>query len=72
MKPAFPDSLSFVQASYQTPYGLAKSEWHRKDGFLTWDITVPPNTRAIVMLPSGKTSEVGSGDHHFDINTKNN
>lgn len=72
MKPAFPDSLSFVQASYRTPYGLVKSEWRRKDGFLTWDITVPPNTRAIVTLPSGKTSEVGSGDHHFDINTKNN
>ncbi len=67
MQPYFPDGLTYVQASYRTPYGLVKSGWRRKDGVLSWDISVPPNSRAIVYLPGEKRSELGAGQYHFNI-----
>ena len=70
MKPAFPAGLNDVKASYRTPYGLVKSEWHRKDGNLSWEISIPPNTQAMIYLPDDKETAVGAGEHHFEI-TKN-
>jgi alpha-L-rhamnosidase len=69
MKPVFPAGLNFVQASYRTPYGEVSSSWKRGPDGVTWDIIVPPNCGAQVVLPDGKTSEVGSGTYHFDIKT---
>lgn len=51
MEPQFPEGLSHVKASYQSAYGEIKSEWHKEDNTFSWDITIPPNTSAIVKLP---------------------
>jgi alpha-L-rhamnosidase len=67
MRPSFPEGLDNVQATYRTPYGLVKSAWKRTAGVLNWDISVPPNTRARVQLPSGQVEEVGSGRYHYTI-----
>ena len=69
MAPVFPKGLDSVNASYETPYGLVKSRWQRKANQIAWDVTVPPNTRALVVLPSGEETRVGSGDYHFTIQT---
>ena len=69
MAPVFPKGLDSLNASYDTPYGRVESRWQRKDDQITWDITVPPNTRALVRLPSGEESQVGSGNYHFTIQT---
>ena len=69
MAPVFPKGLDSLHASYDTPYGTVESRWQRKDNHITWDITVPPNTRALVRLPSGEERQVGSGDYHFTIQT---
>ncbi|NCC59684.1 MAG: alpha-rhamnosidase [Verrucomicrobiae bacterium] len=53
MEPQFPEGLTEVQASYQSVYGTIESEWHRENGTFTWDITIPPNTSAVVKLPVG-------------------
>jgi len=68
MAPVFPKGLDSVNASYDTPYGLVKSRWQRKSGQISWDVTVPPNTKARVVLPSGEET-IGSGDYHFTIQT---
>ena len=68
MRPSFPRGLDHVQASYHTPYGVVSSEWKREDGKIYWDISVPPNTKALIHLPDGKESSVGSGQYHFNIN----
>ncbi len=52
-KPVFPQGLHFVKAAHQSPYGLIKSEWDRKQNNLFWKIVVPPNTTATVHLPAG-------------------
>jgi alpha-L-rhamnosidase len=51
MEPKFPEGLSHVKASYQSVYGEIKSEWKKEGNAFSWDITIPPNTSAIVKLP---------------------
>jgi alpha-L-rhamnosidase len=52
MKPVFPPGLNKVNASYQSPYGLIKSNWIRNGNRFTWFITRPANTTATVELPA--------------------
>ncbi|HVS96573.1 MAG TPA: glycoside hydrolase family 78 protein [Puia sp.] len=70
MQPVFPAGLDSVSASYRTPYGIVTSEWRREGGNIRWQLTVPPNTRAIVRLPDGRQTETGSGTYQYDILTK--
>jgi alpha-L-rhamnosidase len=60
MKPAFKVDLSHVKASYQSPYGTIKSDWEKKDGQLTWNVSLPGNTSAIIYIPA-EVSEVKEG-----------
>jgi len=69
MKPVFPAGLNFVEASYRTPYGEVRSNWRRGADGIAWDIVIPPNCGAQVVLPDGKTTEVGSGTYHFEVKT---
>ena len=52
MEPVFPEKLSHVKASYDSPYGKIASVWERNGNKLTWKITIPPNTTATVKLPA--------------------
>jgi alpha-L-rhamnosidase len=58
MKPVFPAGLNFVKASHQSPYGLIKSEWTKKGTGLTWKVTIPPNTTAVIDLPTKELSVI--------------
>jgi alpha-L-rhamnosidase len=69
MQPVFPPGMDSLNASYETPYGLVKSRWQREKNTISWDITVPPNTQALVHLPSGEETRVGSGNYHFTSKT---
>jgi alpha-L-rhamnosidase len=51
MEPVFPEKLSHVNASYESPYGKIKSAWKRDGDKLVWNITIPANTTATVKLP---------------------
>ena len=51
MEPQFPEGLTHVKASYASAYGEIKSEWKKEKNAFSWDITIPPNTSAIVKLP---------------------
>lgn len=61
LNPVFPKNLDSVKAIYQSPYGTIKSEWRREGGKIIWDITIPPNTTAIIQ--DGET--IGSGTHRI-------
>ena len=52
MEPVFPERLSHVDATYDSPYGVIGSSWKRDGDNLSWDITIPANTTATVRLPS--------------------
>lgn len=55
MAPVFVDGLDYVNASYETPYGIIQSNWKRKGQDVIWDITIPANTTAKIILPKGMT-----------------
>jgi alpha-L-rhamnosidase len=58
MKPAFPDSLSYVKASYHSMYGIIKSEWEKTDNKFSWHITVPCNSKALIYVPANSANNV--------------
>ena len=55
-----------ASAEHLTPYGTARSGWSRDAGVVRVTATVPPNTTAVVVLPDGRSFEVGSGAHEWE------
>jgi len=51
MKPGIVAGLSHVEASFESAYGLIKSNWTNKEGHFKWSITIPVNTTAKVAVP---------------------
>ena len=60
MKPSFDVDLSYVTASYQSPYGTISSSWKKENGQLNWNISIPGNTTAVVYIPA-KDNQVKEG-----------
>jgi len=61
--------LTHARARHLTPYGMAECDWKIKDGNLSLDVVIPPNTSAFVKLPGSDAVpvEVGSGTWHWDV-----
>lgn len=57
MKPSIV-GLDSVNASYDTPYGMIKSDWKKQNNTFDWKINIPANTKATVYLPVGNSSHV--------------
>ncbi len=58
MKPENIPGLDFLRASYHSLYGDIKSEWKKSGNLFRWDITIPPNTTAIISIPQSSVSDV--------------
>lgn len=50
-RPGLESELSYVNGSINTIKGLAESKWTYEDGELTWDVTVPANATATILIP---------------------
>ncbi|GAA0555112.1 family 78 glycoside hydrolase catalytic domain [Chitinophaga japonensis] len=60
------DGINWVKAGFTTLHGHVQVEWKREGHRFSLDVTVPPNTRARILLPGNKKATVaGSGNHHF-------
>ncbi len=64
--PTLLDDLDDASAWHETPYGLARAGWRREGTQVHFHAEIPPNTRAVVELPSGARYEVGSGMHAWE------
>jgi alpha-L-rhamnosidase len=64
LRPAVLDEpeLTWVRASYESPYGLIRSEWRVEGNQLEIKVTVPPNSRASLTIPTIHGKEVVEGD----------
>jgi alpha-L-rhamnosidase len=62
MNPYFAPDLTYVNASYQSPYGLIESKWGKSNKVLNWAITVPANASAIVYIPGDSEKVIMEGD----------
>ncbi len=61
IQPAFISSLDNVSCHYDSVNGRIISNWTKKDGKVTLEVTVPGNTAADVVLPenAGQIKESG-------------
>ena len=59
-------TVTSAKAHHITPYGKVSCAWELKDGKMSIEVEVPPNTRANVHVP-GLKETVGSGFHHFEV-----
>ncbi|TXS48169.1 glycoside hydrolase family 78 protein [Streptomyces sp. t39] len=57
--------LSRARAAHDTPYGRAEVSWHKAEGRLTVEVTVPPGCEALVDLPGLEAVTAGAGTHTF-------
>jgi alpha-L-rhamnosidase len=52
IQPKVVGDLTFVKGHYTTPQGTARSEWRRDGNRLRLSVTVPPNTTAVIHVPT--------------------
>ncbi|MDN4613731.1 family 78 glycoside hydrolase catalytic domain [Leifsonia sp. F6_8S_P_1B] len=57
--------LTRASRELETPYGRASVAWTLADGVFDLAVEVPTATTAEVVLPSGRTEQVGAGRHRF-------
>ena len=60
--------LQFASAEYHSPLGLIKSSWHYEKERIRYDISIPPGTKAEVILPDGNIQTVAYG--HYVLEQK--
>ncbi len=60
--------LSYCKTSYLGAYGKIACDWKMEGDEFTLGVEIPFNTTAKIILPSGKTYEVGSGKYTFRNN----
>ena len=58
IKPAIVGELTWVKAYFDSSYGRIVSNWQRDGNLLTMDVTIPPNTTAMVYVPSKEVASV--------------
>lgn len=51
-------AISWAKAAFQSPVGTIESRWSREDGRLQLEITVPPNSTAILQLRPNEAVDV--------------
>ena len=62
MHPEPVGDLKWVKASFESLYGLIRSDWKCENGFFSWKVTVPANTTATIYIPTSDVASVKEGD----------
>ena len=58
-------SLTNARAEYLSPYGKIISSWKRTDDGISYEVVIPANVTAKVILPEGRVEMVSAGTHTF-------
>ena len=58
IRPEPDDKLSWAKTSFDSIRGAIVSNWSVSDGHFDLDVTIPPNTRAKVYIPSGDAGNI--------------
>ena len=60
-------NLTHAKASYKSIYGTVESGWEKTDTGYRFEIRIPCNTTATVVLPDGTIRTASSGNHVISI-----
>lgn len=58
IRPQVPSGLDWVKSSYQSKWGKVVCNWVRKPNQIEFDLTVPPNSLAKVVLPTDSPNQI--------------
>jgi hypothetical protein len=58
IKPEMVGDLTWVKASYQSPYGEIRSEWEKSGTSVKMNVTIPANTTALIYIPFSSGSAI--------------
>lgn len=58
--------LQFAKTAYQSPVGEVVSGWKYDQDKIIFEIQIPSNAEAEVILPDGSTRAAGPGEHRFE------
>ncbi len=72
LTPYFPANLPTFEAVHQSPYGAIRSSWVRKESTITYTVTIPANTTALLTLPKEvkskeRTIRLTAGTHQLNF-----
>jgi alpha-L-rhamnosidase len=62
IRPAIVGDLTHATGTYDSLYGQIQSGWQRKDNDIIYEVTIPPNTTASIMLPTDSPDTIRLGD----------
>lgn len=60
----YTETLDWVKCQYESPYGTIRSDWQKKDGKLTMEVTIPANTTATLYVPAKDVAAVTESGRH--------
>lgn len=64
----YPDArLGYVQGIYLSPYGKIVSGWKYENGRIRFNVEVPCNCTANLVLPNGEVHKICTGNHTFCV-----
>ena len=58
-------TLTHAKASYLSPYGLVESGWEKTDSGIKYTVSIPANTMADVVLPTGERRILCAGKYEL-------
>ncbi len=71
VRPLIGKQLTSARAELDTLYGKAISSWTIKNGIVTMNVVVPPNTTATIEFPDKRSpQEVGAGTWRWSVSRK--
>ena len=61
--PQLDEKLTSAAVTYRSIRGLIATDWHKNDGKLLFNVTIPANTTAQVVLPANSVVAVTESGH---------
>lgn len=59
--------FTYAKASYRSIFGTVESGWKKENGTWIFDIAVPANCTAEIVLPETAPKTVSAGIYHFEL-----
>jgi alpha-L-rhamnosidase len=69
LKPTFLEGLEWCEVSYKSPQGKIQSNWKRNEDTITWSVTIPENSTALVQLLMYKRNQIKLNNKKVKSNT---
>jgi alpha-L-rhamnosidase len=67
IEPTIITGLEYAAGSFESPYGTISNRWERKNGHISMQLTIPPNSTANIVLPTTAKNITHQGDPVFSL-----